>query len=189
MPRAAKAASVHCSSRTRWLTRANVGNAGPRAMLSPLRKRPRDQPLADRSRPAGEIQRYERCGQQLSQPVEHRREARFALGNLALLLHVPALEPVDPVDLRLHLRVHAGLRSRFVAAQNAPTPTTPADSPRSLLVAHGALPIADHGVRSLVETPASHSRTLPTHRACVEPNFGAVPSVGPRANPSIGTLG
>jgi len=66
-----------------------------------------EQPLTDRSRAAGEIQRDERCGQQLSQRVERRGEPRFALRNVAFLLRVPALQPVEPVDLRLHVGVSA----------------------------------------------------------------------------------
>lgn len=45
--------------------------------------------------------------------VEHRREACFAVGDVTLLLPVPAMQPVDPIDLRLYRRVHADPGSRF----------------------------------------------------------------------------
>ena len=39
------------------------------------------------------------------------------------------MQPIGPVDLRLHLRVHADPRSRDVAQQTVATSTTPADAP------------------------------------------------------------
>jgi len=39
------------------------------------------------------------------QRVEHRRKARLALGNVSLLLRVPALQPVD---LLPHVGIHTG---------------------------------------------------------------------------------
>jgi len=67
-----------------------------------------EQPLTDRARPAGEVQRHERCGQQRRQRVKQHGEARFALGNVAHLLRVPAPQPVSPVYLLLHVRIHGG---------------------------------------------------------------------------------